>query len=233
MIPEMLNGADLAFVGDAVLAVCNADDPWTQRLLKDAACQTLFYSVEHASDLKAEDVELAADHVAFTAVTAEERVRVHVGIPGGFMVYNTLDVLGAAVQLGVSLQQAAEILKTVPHVKGRVEVVPTPGKDYTVLIDYAHGGCAGLGRMPGGTILTDHLSGLPFPQHRDQKMADDQRQQESRCQRNTNGNIHVLPLFRRHCRSSVDLPQFGGTLIDSADALPQLPVHPDDAFRGR
>ena len=25
-----------------------------------------------------------------------------------------------------------------PHVKGRVEVVPTAGKDYTVLIDYAH-----------------------------------------------------------------------------------------------
>ena len=54
------------------------------------------------------------------------------------MVYNTLDVLGAAVQLGVPLEQAAEILRTVPHVKGRVEVVPTPGKDYTILIDYAH-----------------------------------------------------------------------------------------------
>ena len=30
------------------------------------------------------------------------------------------------------------MLAKVPHVKGRVEVVPTPGKDYTVLIDYAH-----------------------------------------------------------------------------------------------
>lgn len=120
------------------LAVCNADDPWTQRLLKDATCSTLFYSVENASDLKAEEAELAADHVAFTAVTPRQRVPVYVGIPGGFMVYNTLDVLGAAVQLGVPLERAAEILRNVPHVKGRVEVVPTPGKDYTVLIDYAH-----------------------------------------------------------------------------------------------
>ena len=119
-------------------AVCNADDPWTPRLLKDAGCQTLFYSVEQPSDLKAEHVELAADHVAFTAVTAQERVDVRVEIPGGFMVYNTLDVLGAAVQLGVPLERAAEILRSVPHVKGRVEVVPTPGKDYTILIDYAH-----------------------------------------------------------------------------------------------
>ena len=40
--------------------------------------------------------------------------------------------------LGISLEQSAQVLAGVPHVKGRVEVVPTPGKDYTVLIDYAH-----------------------------------------------------------------------------------------------
>ena len=37
-----------------------------------------------------------------------------------------------------SLEKSAEVLAGVPHVKGRVEVVPTPGKDYTILIDYAH-----------------------------------------------------------------------------------------------
>ena len=123
---------------NSAAAVCNADDPWTERLLRNAACDTLLYSVQADSDLKAEDVELAADHVAFTAVTKAERVPIRVGIPGGFMVYNTLDVLGAALKLGVPLEKSAEILATVPHVKGRVEVVPTPGKDYTVLIDYAH-----------------------------------------------------------------------------------------------
>ena len=86
----------------------------------------------------AEEIELAADHIAFTAVTKEERVSVRVNIPGGFMVYNTLDVLGAALALGISLERSAEALAKVPAVKGRVEVVPTPGKDYTVLIDYAH-----------------------------------------------------------------------------------------------
>ena len=119
-------------------AVCNADDSWTPRILKDADCERLFYSVREPSNLKAEDVELAADHVAFTAVMGEQRVPVRVNIPGGFMVYNTLDVLGAAVKLGVPLETAAAALADVPGVKGRVEVVPTPGKDYTILIDYAH-----------------------------------------------------------------------------------------------
>ena len=76
--------------------------------------------------------------MAFTAVTEQERVKIKVGIPGRFMVYNTLDVLGAALALGVSLERSAQALAKVPHVKGRVEVVPTPGKDYTILIDYAH-----------------------------------------------------------------------------------------------
>ena len=118
--------------------VCNADDAWTERLLRNAGCRRFFYAEHAGADLRAEDVQLAADHVAFTAVTKEKKVPVRVNIPGGFMIYNTLDALGAALMLGVSLEQSADALSRVPHVKGRVEVVPTPGKPYTVLIDYAH-----------------------------------------------------------------------------------------------
>lgn len=120
------------------LGVVNADDSWTPRLMKDATCQVMTYAKNAEADLRAEDITLAADHISFTAVTKEERVPIRVNIPGGFMVYNTLDVLGAALGLGVSLEESAKVLATVPPVKGRVEVVPTPGKDYTILIDYAH-----------------------------------------------------------------------------------------------
>ena len=36
------------------------------------------------------------------------------------------------------MKDSAAVLAGVPHVQGRVEVIPTPGKDYTILIDYAH-----------------------------------------------------------------------------------------------
>lgn len=123
---------------NCAVGVVNADDPWTERLLQDASCRIFSYGEKTAADLRAEETSLAADHVAFTAVTKDRRVPVRVNIPGGFMIYNTLDVLGAALALGIPLEQSAEALARVPHVKGRVEVVPTPGKDYTVLIDYAH-----------------------------------------------------------------------------------------------
>ena len=120
------------------VGVCNADDPWTPRLLRQATCRVRTYGWKAEADLRAEDVELAADHVAFTAAARDGRAGIRVNIPGGFMVYNTLDVLGAALALGIPLEKSAQALAGVPHVKGRVEVVPTPGKDYTILIDYAH-----------------------------------------------------------------------------------------------
>ena len=76
--------------------------------------------------------------MSFTAAAQGRRVPVRVNIPGRFMIYNTLDVLGAALSLGISLEDSARVLAEVPPVKGRVEVVPTPGRNYTVLIDYAH-----------------------------------------------------------------------------------------------
>ncbi len=119
-------------------AVVNQDDAWAERICKDAKCPVLFTSGKGGGDLWAEDVEMLSDGVSFMASTKSGRVPVQIGIPGGFTVYNALTALGIAVQLGIQLETAAEALKTAKGVKGRVEVVPTPGKPYTVLIDYAH-----------------------------------------------------------------------------------------------
>jgi UDP-N-acetylmuramoyl-L-alanyl-D-glutamate--2,6-diaminopimelate ligase len=101
-------------------------------------CRMLTTSVKGEGDLRAENLELMSDGISFTAVQGEKRVVVRLPIPGKFTVYNALTVLGCALQLGISLEDAATALADAKGVKGRVEVVPTPGKDYTVLIDYAH-----------------------------------------------------------------------------------------------
>ena len=119
-------------------AVVNGDDPWTDRILAGCTAPVITATVEADGSLRAEDVVLRADGVSFTAVFGDERVPVQVGIPGKFTVRNVLGVLGIALQLDISLQDAAAALAKVEGVKGRVEVVPTPGKDYTILIDYAH-----------------------------------------------------------------------------------------------
>ena len=117
--------------------VVNADDPWCARLTRHATCRLLRYAEHADADLRAEHIALHAGGIAFDAVTKEGRAAISVGIPGGFMVYNTLDVLGAALALRIPLEKSAAVLAHSAHVKGRVEVVPT-GTDYTMLIDYAH-----------------------------------------------------------------------------------------------
>ncbi len=119
-------------------AVVNVDDSYSGRILDAAACPVLTTVVSREGDLRAENLELLSEGISFTAVSGGESAQIHLPIPGRFTVYNALTVLGIAKQLGISLTDCAEALKTAEGVKGRVEVVPTPGMPYSVLIDYAH-----------------------------------------------------------------------------------------------
>ncbi len=119
-------------------AVINQDDPYAPRMMAAATCPVLTTSVHGQAGLYARDVQLHSDGIDFTARCAEQRAQVHLPIPGRFTVYNALTVLGCALQLGIDLTDAAQALAQATGVKGRVEVVPTPGMPYSVLIDYAH-----------------------------------------------------------------------------------------------
>ena len=119
-------------------AVLNADDSWFGRFADAACCPALTISAKNAAGLYAKDLLLLSDGIRFTAVYGQQEAAIFVPIPGKFTVYNTLTVLGVALQLGISLEAASDALAKVQGVKGRIEVVPTPGKDFTVLIDYAH-----------------------------------------------------------------------------------------------
>ena len=120
------------------IGVLNRDDPWFDRMIANATCTVKTTSEQADGDLRAENIRLFSDKVCFTAVSGEESAEVTLSIPGKFTVYNALTVLGVSMALGIPLKDAADALATAEGVKGRVEVVPTPGKPYTVLIDYAH-----------------------------------------------------------------------------------------------
>ena len=119
-------------------AVINGDDPYSSQMVAAAQCPVLMTSLEGKGQLLAEDPQYHGDGVTFTARWEGEQVQVRLPIPGRFSVYNALTVLGIAKVLGISLSDSAAALSQAHGVKGRVEVVPTPGMPYTVLIDYAH-----------------------------------------------------------------------------------------------
>lgn len=85
-----------------------------------------------------DNIALFADHVQYTAQSAQQSIAVHGAIPGLFSVYNTLAAMAVCQNLGVPAEDCAAVLRHCCGARGRMEVVPTPGKPYTVLIDYAH-----------------------------------------------------------------------------------------------
>ncbi len=119
-------------------AVYNQDDPWAPRILRRSRCCQRSFSIREKADAWADELQLAGDHVCFRLHAGKETVPVQVAIPGVFTVYNALAALSVCSLLGVSWQEGAAALAHDHGAKGRMEVVPTPGKPYTVLIDYAH-----------------------------------------------------------------------------------------------
>ena len=119
-------------------AVINLYDRYADRMLAACVCPVLTTSVRGNADIRATDVELHARGIRFAAVREGTRIPVELPIPGRFTVYNALTVLGIAECLGIPLERCALALAGAKGVKGRIEVVPTPGEPYTVLIDYAH-----------------------------------------------------------------------------------------------
>jgi len=120
-------------------AVINVDDSYAHRMLEKAKCPVVTTSVRGKGNLNARDLELHAEGIRFAAAPVLGKpVEVALPIPGKFTVYNALTVLGVARSLGISLEDSAAALAKAQGVKGRIEVVPTPGKPWSVLIDYAH-----------------------------------------------------------------------------------------------
>lgn len=120
------------------LGVINLDDPYSNDFLKTAGCKTYTYSSLYMNaDFTARNVRLRSDGIDYELVGTGVIGRVSAAIPGSFSVYNTLAAASCALCLGIPLKGVTDAIGGVKGVKGRIEVVPT-GRDFTVIIDYAH-----------------------------------------------------------------------------------------------
>ena len=110
-------------------AVLNLDDEAGRWYRERVSCPVFTYSENSArADLCARNIRLYSSHVEFEALTLGRLARIHLPIPGGFSIYNALAALSAGLVLGLDLEEMARAIRSVRGVKGRVEVVPVPGR---------------------------------------------------------------------------------------------------------
>lgn len=118
-------------------AIINSDDEYGEEIAEGLDCRVVTYSASNDSTYSAKAIKYMPSSVDYEFVSDMDLNHIRVNTGGKFTVYNSLCALSCAVELGLSLSEAAESLSTLTGVKGRAEVVPT-GRDFTVIIDYAH-----------------------------------------------------------------------------------------------
>ncbi len=123
------------------LAVCNADSPYCERILRDATCRSILCTAkEKNADYSVDEVEIQAQNgVAYRLCSARTRLRISCPIAGEFTVMNSMQAAICALELGCSPAAIKTALATMGGVKGRMERVRLGLEaDFSVLIDYAH-----------------------------------------------------------------------------------------------
>lgn len=116
-------------------AVVNKDDPYGKKIADKIDC--ISYGCKEKCDVTAMNESFSADGVSFDLSFKGKTYPISLSIPGEFSVYNAMTAFAVCTAAGLDPKDAAEGLCRAKGVKGRVEVVPT-GKDFTILIDYAH-----------------------------------------------------------------------------------------------
>ncbi|NMP37761.1 MAG: UDP-N-acetylmuramoyl-L-alanyl-D-glutamate--2,6-diaminopimelate ligase [Clostridiales bacterium] len=120
------------------IAIVNLDDASAGRMTDGLDCRTVSFSVNtDESDYTAKNVRLKRDCAEYELVCSEDIGRVSCCVPGMFSVYNSMGAAVCAIQLGEDFHDVLEAVKRTHGIKGRMEVVET-GRDFTVIIDYAH-----------------------------------------------------------------------------------------------
>ncbi|MEN9227510.1 MAG: UDP-N-acetylmuramoyl-L-alanyl-D-glutamate--2,6-diaminopimelate ligase [Gloeomargarita sp. HHBFW_bins_205] len=124
-------------------AIVNRDDGYGRRLI--AALQQLAwplwtYSVTgQPADIGVRDVHYSAQGITAHVTTPAGETTLTVPLIGAFNLANTLAAVGAALHLGVTLEQIQQVLPQFPGVPGRMERIQvSPNQDISVVVDYAH-----------------------------------------------------------------------------------------------
>ena len=136
-----------AFPEKTFTAVVNADDPYGLRIIEvlEAAGRTVLrYALSDPNaPLRATIDEARPDGTRFTVTYQPPQgsavsFGVNLQMGGLFQVANALAAIGVALLRRVPTTAIVNGLEALAGVPGRFELVPAPGRGFTVVVDYAH-----------------------------------------------------------------------------------------------
>jgi UDP-N-acetylmuramoyl-L-alanyl-D-glutamate--2,6-diaminopimelate ligase len=118
-------------------AVINRDDPKGAELIRLTRANLMTYGLGKDCDLHADGVSADYAGIGARLITPVGEAAVRSPLLGAFNTYNILAATGAALALGVALDDVVTGIEQLNVVPGRLETVPNP-RGLRMVVDYAH-----------------------------------------------------------------------------------------------
>ena len=127
------------FRGEPEFIVLNRDDPWFEYYDQfPAGAQKMTYGKHDEAEAKITHTKLYRKGSEATLIIDHQtKLELATALPGEFNIANMVAASAAAYLLGARVNDIIEGVANLEGVPGRFEHVPT-GKDYDVVVDYAH-----------------------------------------------------------------------------------------------
>jgi len=121
--------------GQCRFGIVNADDKYSPQIMSIGKnCEKwISYGIDNDCDLRAVHITDGAFDVEIDGVLE----KFELPVKGRFNIYNALGVIGAALAIGINVEQIKKGLAAFKGVPGRIQSVDND-KGFNVLVDYAH-----------------------------------------------------------------------------------------------
>jgi UDP-N-acetylmuramoyl-L-alanyl-D-glutamate--2,6-diaminopimelate ligase len=112
----------------------NADDPQAHTFA-DSISNPVLYGT--TGNLRATNIKLSSDGVAYDAVHNDRKYHIQCNLPGSFNVHNSLAAVAVGEAIGLTPKQIEQGIAALEGVEGRMTRIDE-GQDFSVIVDYAH-----------------------------------------------------------------------------------------------
>lgn len=136
---EVYRDAKLKLFNLANKIVINIDDLAGEYIIENSEPEVLLtYSIKDPSaDLYGSNCKIDINGATFDLEYEEKKYSIKIQTPGIFSIYNAIAAIGAALEVGISIEVSKEALAENSKIEGRFETIKN-NKGYLAVIDYAH-----------------------------------------------------------------------------------------------
>jgi len=131
---EQIKKRLLELLSPTGVAILNADDPVTYRLLDRIDAPALTISMRHEAEVRGKLIDREVSEQSFLLTAGSDSVPVRTAMIGDSHIYNCLSAAAAGLAMGIDLTTIVHGLESVGHIPGRLERVEC-GQDFSVFVD--------------------------------------------------------------------------------------------------